>query len=98
MTIFLPLPSVRTLYKRQKELLQDFQISLTDINKTNLLIKQHTKNWEENTSVILAFDAVSINPLITVFDNQTVTGMISKYKMQKQFLSQACETINLFEK
>ena len=98
MTIFLPLPSIRTLFKRQKDLLQDFQISLTDINKTNLLIKENTKNWKENTPVILGFDAVSINPLITVFDNQTVTGIISKYKMSKQFLSQASETINLFEK
>lgn len=98
MSLFLPLPSVRTLYKRQKDLLQDFQIPLTDINKTNLLIKQNTNNWEENTPVILGFDAVSINPLITVFDNRTVTGILSKYEMQKQFLSQACETINLFEK
>ena len=73
------------MYKRQKELLQDFQMSLTDINKENLLIKQNTQNWEENTPVILAFDAVSINPLITVFDNQTVTGLISKYQMQKKF-------------
>lgn len=39
MTIFLPLPTARTLFKRQKDLLQDFQISLTDINKINLLIK-----------------------------------------------------------
>ena len=72
-------------------------MSLTDINKANLLIKQNTKNWEDNTPEILAFDAVSINPLITVFDNQNVNGLISKYKMQKQFLSQSCETINLFE-
>ena len=94
MTIFLPLPSIRTLYKRQKELLQDFQMSLTDINKENKHdeIKtcinskpKNTQNWEENTPMILAFDAVSIYPLITVFDNQTVTGLISKYQMQKKF-------------
>lgn len=95
---FLPVPCIRTMFYHQKDLLNGFQKYLTDINKASEIAKEYSKNWSFNEPVILAVDACSVNPSVSLFSNGTITGLIHEFYMDKDFLTEASTTISVFEK
>ncbi|KAK8837685.1 hypothetical protein M9Y10_036220 [Tritrichomonas musculus] len=88
---------VQCLY-HQKDLLNGFQKYLTDIDKASEIAIEYSKNWSYNEPVILAVDACSLNPAVSLFSNGSITGLIHEYQMDKELLSQASTTISVFEK
>ena len=98
LSYFLPLPCIRTMFYKQKELLSDFQAQLTDITKVAQIAQEYSKNWTLNEPVILAVDACSVNPTVSIFSNGTVKGLIHEYQMDSDLLTQASNTISVFEK
>lgn len=96
-SFFIPIPCVRTMFYKQKIFLNDFQNFLTDITKTKIIAEEYSKNWSANEPVILAVDACSVNPTVSIFSNGTVEGLIEKYQMSKDLLTQSSTTISVFE-
>lgn len=96
-SLFLPIPSPRTMFTYQKQLLCNVHSSLTDLSQTHLIIEENTKNWPKNVSIILAVDACSVNPSVTLFSNQTIQGLIKKTEKNEEFQTSGQITIKLFE-
>lgn len=86
------------MFYKQKQLLNDFQAQLTDITKAAQIAQEYSKNWTLNEPVILAVDACSVNPTVSIFSNGTVKGLIHEYQMKGDLLTQASNTISVFEK
>ncbi|KAK8860925.1 hypothetical protein M9Y10_012617 [Tritrichomonas musculus] len=96
-SLFLPISSPRTMFTYQKQLLRNVHSSLTDLSQTHLIIEENTKNWPKNESIILAVDACSVNPSVTLFSNQTMQGLIKKTEKNEEFQTSGQITIKLFE-
>lgn len=47
--------------------------------------------------VILAIDACSVNPTVSIFSNRTVEVLLEKYQMSDDLLTQSSTTISVFE-
>ena len=67
--LYLPIPSPRTMFKYQKRLLNQIHSSLTNISECEQIIQENTEKWPKNESIILAVDAASVNPAVTLLKN-----------------------------
>ena len=70
--LYLPIPSPRTMFKYQKRLLNQIHSSLTNISECEQIIQENTEKWPKNESIILAVDAASVNPAVTLLKNYTI--------------------------
>ena len=89
---YLPLPDIRTVYRRQSEFMTVKPNMLLSLSNVNEIIKQY-KELCNNTNVtsenkfVLAWDALASSPFLNVNKNKTVTGLISNdITAQESFL------------
>lgn len=97
LSLFFQIPSPRTMFTRQSLLLSKIHQSLTDLSEILLIIKENTENWGKNQNVILGVDAASVNPAVTIFNDQSIKGLINKYESKDKFLTKGSITLKLFE-
>ena len=97
LSLFLPIPSPRTMFTNQSQLLSKVHQSLKDLSETHLIIKENTENWEKNQNVILGVDAASVNPAVTIFNDQSIKGLVNNYESKDKFFTQGSVTLQLFE-
>lgn len=95
--LYLPIPSPRTMFKYQKRLLNQIHSSLTNISECEQIIQENTEKWPKNESIILAVDAASVNPAVTLLKNYTIKGLIETNENDELFLTPGGITIQLFE-
>ena len=85
------------MFTNQSQLLSKVHQSLTNLSETHLIIKENTENWEKNQNVILGVDAASVNPAVTIFNDQSIKGLVNNYESKDKFFTQGSVTLQLFE-
>ena len=75
------------MFTNQSQLLSKVHQSLTDLSETHLIIKENTENWEKNQNVILGVDAASVNPAVTIFNDQSIEGLVNNYESKDKFFT-----------
>lgn len=85
------------MFTHQNKLLNNLHASLSNLSECREIVKENTENWPKKQSVILAVDAASVNPSISLFNNKTIKGLLNQYENDEKFLTSGSVTIKLYE-
>ena len=99
---YLPLPDIRTVYRRQSEFMTINPKLLSDISNLDEVLKQYKnlcKNCSNdiNNKYVIAWDALSSSPFLNIDKNKNITGLLpNDITLEESFLLE--KSFDKFEK